>query len=286
MLALRKRLCRRLDPGEPGLGGAALTGQEARNELVVPDQEWRDQHAHGDRGKQRLRELHADQPVVEEQREQREAELAAGREHDARAQRLEPLAGKGSGGEQHNGSLDYEESREQRNHRGQLGEQRGHVELHADRHEEEAEQRVAEWPDPGLDLVTVFRLRKHHARKEAAQRKGESRRMRRPGGADRDEQHGKGEDFRRAVRCDLVEERAKQPSSRGQHDDERDGRLRDRECDLGRRVLVLRRCEHAGECEEGNDREVLEEEHAECEPAVSAVELVLFGQQAQDDRGR
>ena len=110
--------------------------------------------------------------------------------------------------------------------------------------------------------------------------------MRRPGGADRDEQHGEGEELRRAARRDLVEQRPQQPAPRGQHDDERDGRLGDGERDLERRVLVLRRREHAREREEGHDREVLEQERAEGEPPVRAVELVLLGELAQHDRGR
>ena len=62
--------------------------------------------------------------------------------------------------------------------------------------------------------------------------------------------------------------------------------LRDGERDLQRRVLLLRRRKHAREREEGHDREVLEQQHAEGEPPVRAVELVLLGELAQHDRGR
>ena len=168
----------------------------------------------------------------------------------------------------------------------QVPEQRGHVELHADRHEEEPEQRVAERPDAGLDLVAVLGFRQHHAGEEGAEREGEAGGMRRPGGADRDEQHGEGEQLRRAARRDLVEQRPQQPAPRGQHDDERDGGLAEGERDLERRVVVLRRREHAGEREEGHDGQVLEQQDAEGEPPVRAVELVLFGELAEHDRGR
>ena len=67
---------------------------------------------------------------------------------------------------------------------------------------------------------------------------------------------------------------------------ERDRRLDDRERDLQQRILVLRRGEHAGEGEEWHDGEVLEQQRAEGEPAVRAVELVLLGELAQHDRGR
>ncbi len=53
-----------------------------------------------------------------------------------------------------------------------------------------------------------------------------------------------------------------------------------------RRVFLLRRGEDAREREEGHDREVLEQQHAEGEAAVRAVELVLLGELAQHDRGR
>ena len=55
-----------------------------------------------------------------------------------------------------------------REDRRQVPEQRRHVELHADRHEEEPEQRVAEWPDAGLDLVAILGFRQHHAGEEGA----------------------------------------------------------------------------------------------------------------------
>ena len=71
--------------------------------------------------------------------------------------------------------LSTQQPREQRQHRRQVPEQRGHVELHADRHEEEPEQRVAERPDAGLDLVAVLGLRQHHAGEEGAERKREAR---------------------------------------------------------------------------------------------------------------
>ena len=110
--------------------------------------------------------------------------------------------------------------------------------------------------------------------------------MRRPGGADRDEQHGEGEQLRRAARGDLVEQRPQQPAPRGQHDDERDGSLGEGERDLERRVLVLRRREHAGEREERHEGQVLEQQDPEGEPPVRAIELVLFGELAEHDRGR
>ncbi len=53
-----------------------------------------------------------------------------------------------------------------------------------------------------------------------------------------------------------------------------------------RRVVLLRRGEHAREREEGHDREVLEQQHAEREASVRAVELVLLGELAQHDGGR
>ena len=62
--------------------------------------------------------------------------------------------------------------------------------------------------------------------------------------------------------------------------------LREGERDLERRVLVLRRSEHACEREEGHDRQVLEEQRPEGEPPVRAVELVLFRELAEHDRGR
>ncbi len=96
---------------------------------------------------------------------------------------------------------------EQRHDRRQVPEQRRHVELHADRDEEEAKERVAERPYAGLDLVAVFRFGQHHAGEECAEGEGEARGVRRPGGADRDEKHGECEDFRRAAGGDLVKER-------------------------------------------------------------------------------
>ena len=286
VLAPRERLVRRLQPLEAGLARPGLAQQEARDALVVPDEKRRDQHADGDRGEERLREFRGDQLVVQEDREQREAELAALRDHDAGAQRLEPLARERPRRQHDDRGLEHEQSGKEREDRRQVPEQRGHVELHADRHEEEPEQRVAEWPDAGLDLVAVLGFRQHHAGEEGAERKGEACGMRRPGGADRDEEHGEREQLRRAARRDLVEQRPQQPAPRGQHDDERDGGLGEGERDLGRRVVVLRRREHAGEREEGHDGQVLEEEGPEGEPPVRAVELVLFGELAEHDRGR
>jgi hypothetical protein len=221
------------------------------------------EHAERDRGEDGLREFRPDQPVVEEEGDQREAELAARREHDAGAQRLEPLPGEGPRRERHDDRLDEEDAREQREHDRQVAEQVRHVELHADRHEEKAEERVAERADPRLDLVSVLGLRQHHACEEGAEGEGEAHRVRRGGRADRDEQHGEREELRRVVRGDLVEEGPEQPAAGGKHDEQRDRRLADRERDLERRVLLLGRRQHAGEREEGHDREVLEQQHAE-----------------------
>ena len=58
--------------------------------------------------------------MTQQQGEQRKSELPARREHDAGAQRLEPLAGKGPRRERHDGGLDQQQPREQEDHDPEL----------------------------------------------------------------------------------------------------------------------------------------------------------------------
>ena len=272
--------------GRQGRARAGFAQQPARDALVVPDRKWREHHAERDRGQQRLHEGGVDVAVVDQQREQCEAEFPAGTEHQAGTQRLEPAVAVAPRDGHHDRGFQHHESGHERRDEGQVAHQQAQVEQHADRDEEQAEQHVAERADDGLDLVPVFGLGEQHAGEKGAERERQADAVGDPGRGQRDQQHREREQLVAPVTRDLEEQRPHEPAAGQQHEREPERRLADREPERARPEVRAAGGDGGRDREEQHEREVLEQKHAEREPAVRAVDLGLLGQLLHHDRGR
>ena len=159
-----------------------------------------------------------DGAVLQQQRQQRDAEFAADGERDAGAHRLEVRVDEQARGERGDRrALSNTMRDQQREDQPELAPQRVEVEQHAHGDEEQAEQDVAERPDDAFHLVAVFGLGQHHAREEGAQRHREAGHLRGPGRGQRHQQHRQREQLAQPAVGDHVEQRPQQPAARGQH---------------------------------------------------------------------
>ena len=85
---------------------------------------------------------------------------------------------------------------------------------------------------------------------------------------------------------DLVEQRAQQPAPRRQHRHDRERAANHRHDAVAQLEVILSGDQCGTQGEERHERQVLEQQHAECEPPVRAVELGALGQLLQQDGGR
>ena len=267
-----------------GVRRPLLAQQPARDTAVLAQQQRGRDHAQHDRDQQRLGDLIGHDLAVHQDGEDRDAELAAHRQHDAGAHRLERRQAPKPADERGQQGLAHGHRSEDAEDQQQVALQHAEVQHHADRDEEEAEQDVAERPDRRLDLMTVLGLREHHAGEERAGRHRHAGGMRYPGRSQRHQQHGEREQFLQTAVRDLVEQRPQRVAPDDQHESDRQGTERDRCTDAGGAEIEAARRQRAGEHQERHEREVLEQQHAERDATMRAVDLRLLGQLLDDDR--
>jgi hypothetical protein len=174
------------------------------------------------RGEQRLHELGVERADVEQQRQQRKAELAAHAGHDAGPESLALVVHGLAHDQRHDQRLDQQQDHEQQQHERELDHEQPQVEQHADRDEEQPEQDVVERLDDRLGLMTELGLGEQHAGQEAAQRHRQTQCVRRPRARQHDEQHCQRERLGAALTGDLVEQRPQHPAADHEHEQQRD----------------------------------------------------------------
>ena len=134
--------------------------------------------------------------------------------------------------------------------------------------------------------MPVFRIGKQDAGKESAQRHGNAHLVQQPCRAQHHQQGACREHFRNLRACSTAEQRAQQQPPTD--DDGSDNKH------LAQHVQHVRQC--AGRCvpggkqwhqgQDGNRCHVLQQQDGECEPAMSAVQLLAFGKDLQADGRR
>ncbi len=85
---------------------------------------------------------------------------------------------------------------------------------------------------------------------------------------------------------DLVKQRPQQPAAGRQHHPDRQHAAHDRQRHLAQLEVPARRRQRRGKSQERDECQVLEEQHAEGQSTVGAIEFGILGQLLQDDRRR
>ena len=265
-----------------------LAQQPARDALVVVEDQRAQQHRQHDRDQQRLAQAFRRQPGLQQDGAQRDPELTADGHDDAGAQRLEARGGEWAGDQRGDGRLEHHQREQHEQHDAELADapEQVHVEQHAHGDEEQPEQDVAERADHRFDLVPVFGLGEHHPRQERAEGERQTGDVRHPRRGEHHQQHRQREQLTQAAMGDLVKQRPQQPAPGRQHRHDREHAADHRHDAATQLEAILSGHQRATQGEERHERQVLEQQHAEREPPVRAVEFGALGELLQQDGGR
>ena len=173
--------------GSDTRGRPALAQQEPCDAAVLTQEQRRAHHAEHDRDQQRLTDLIRHHLALDQDGEDRDAELAPHRQHDSGPHRLEGGQPPQPADQRHQQEFADRHHDQDAEDQHEIVLQNAQVEHHAHRDEEQPQQDVAERPDGGLDLMPVLRLREHHAREERACGHRDTRGMGHPRRAEHDQ---------------------------------------------------------------------------------------------------
>jgi hypothetical protein len=181
--------------------------------------------------------------------------------------------------------LDRNQQRHQAQHAPRLVEQQAEVRGHADGDEEQTQQQAFEWLDVRLQFVAVLGIRQQHTGEKRAQRHRQTRGTHCERGAGNGQQRSRGEDFRHLGQRQDPQDRTQQVAA-ADHDEGQGadglGRTQQRTAaGLDRLPCAQQR----QQCEEGDHREVLEQQDGERGAAVVLCQLLALGEHLQDQRG-
>ncbi len=160
------------------------------------------------------------------------------------------------------------------------------VEQHPRRHEEQAEQHVAERLDVLLHLMAERRLGNEHPGDERAERERQPEAVGDERGAERDEQQVQHEQLLRAAPRDDVEPARHEALADDEQQRERDHDLDRREAEREREILRRLGAERGDHDQQRHHREILEQQHAEDVAAVLGLDLEPLGEHLRHDRRR
>ena len=164
-------------------------------------------------------------------------------------------------------------------------EQHREVDRHADGDEEQPEQEPLERRDVGLDLMAVFRIGEKRAGDEGPERRRQPGSLHDQGDADHGEQRARGHGLAHAGRGDeAIKPGEKETPDDHDAEDGADGQ--DRRAEIHGRALGAAGDEQRHQRDQGDGREVLEQQNGEGEPAVPRGQLALLLQQLQGKRRR
>jgi hypothetical protein len=214
--------------------------------------------------------------------EQDEAELAPLGQRQAEAQRALGRAALDEPHAEGDGHLHCDHHRDEAGHQSGTERREPEIGRHADRDEEEAKEQSLERLNVGLNFVPVLGVRQHDAGHERAERHGQARPIGQGGGADHQQERGRGEHLRRLRPADRAEKGSDQDAAADE--DGGDG------ADVARHVRPTRVDARPGEerhqGDQGDERHVLEQQHGKAVPPGGRGEEVPFGEHRQHDGRR
>jgi len=267
------------------LPGIAQEAEALGERPVQAHQHGGGDHAEHHRTEQRLAGLLRQQPAAEGGGEQEQAELAGVREAGADPHRHPRGQARGPRQQRDEQALAQDEGGGKTGHRSRLPRERDGIDLHAHAREEQPQQHLAEGADVLLDLVAKLGLAQHHARHEGPDGRAEAGEVRHAGSAQHDQQRREHEELARAHGRHAAQEGPRQPLAGEVEPRHHGGRAPERQRELADGDLASAPG-LAHEDEEGERREILEQEHGDGRAAVAAGELELLAELAHDDGGR
>ena len=234
---------------------------------------------------------------------QDERELAdlgeARRDRERRADRVAADQDDGEGGER----LAQHDHEHHGHHRQGLAQEDGRIEQHADRDEEQDREGVLERQAVGCRLVAEIALAQHHAGEEGAERERHAEQLgRAKGDPERQRQHGQREQLARARARGLGEQPGHRPAADDQHQRHEQADLAQSQRQGEEQMLLPAAAMRGGtvgaaaEQRPGQRRQqdqgqhhgqILDDQPADGDPAIAAVELapLLQGPQEHDGAG-
>ena len=265
-----------LRPRAPEETGRGCTDPRPRGE-----RDGGQEHRDGAGRQQQLPGLTVDQAGVEPFAAQDEREFADLRQREPRHDRHAHRLAQDQEHERRQHRLAGDDREDEHGEGPEASGHRGQVHDHAERDEEQAGQQIANRPDLGVGLVTELGLGEHQPAEERPDGRRQPEEGAHPGGSDTGDQQREGKDLAPARADDGPQHRRQQQPPDHPDRDERDGGARDQRRDGLESHLTG---EHRHEQQRDDDREILEEENADGEPAVRGVHLVSLAEAADDDR--
>lgn len=217
-----------------------------------------------------------------------EGELAALGEGECEAERAWCCVAPAEADGESNRGLDGDEADDGGRDLQGMGPDEAEIGGHADREEEEAEQQALEGLDVRLELVAVVGIGEQHAGGEGAERGREAGGLGDGGGAEDDEEGGRGKKLWRARAADGGEGGLEEEAPAEQDDGDGGERLPGREPgEVGGKMSgQMAGREQRQERDQGDEGDVLEEQDGEGVPPGRRGENAALAQHGQHDCGR
>ena len=261
------------------------TGQPHHQAIAVVDQKGGRQHRQQHGRHHHLRKLGINHRGLHRQRHDHQPELSGLCERKRTAQSRARGTAEHSRQGGHQSELEQHRRKEQQQHQRQVVCHDVHVKLHAHRDKEQPEENIAERFDVLLNLMTVFGFGDQHAGKEGTQRHRQAGKARKPGQAQRYQQHVEDKEFMGAALRNHAEPDAHHTLPEEQQHYEHHHRLEQGNAQ-GRRQCLATIAHGRHHDQQRNDGQVLEQQHAEYFPPVRRFQLAPFSDHAYDNRSR
>ncbi len=262
-----------------------LAGTPAPHDnLAAFDHERCDQHRQHHRRQHRLQHVLLQQAAARGMGQQHETELATSSQRKSGAQR-HPAGRTKQPAQPENQHGFHQHQRHQQHGDPGVLDNHAHVEQHADGHEKQAEQHVAERLDVLLDLVTVLGLGNQHAGDKCSKRQRQPRQFGQISDAQGHQQHVENEQLRRFLTGNHMKPGAHHTLADHKQHRQHDYGFRHRQPEGAREVLG--RCtQRRNQDQQRHHGKVLEQQDADDLPAMRRIQFKALGEQLGEDGGR
>ncbi|KAF5034337.1 hypothetical protein DSECCO2_597250 [anaerobic digester metagenome] len=272
--------------GFPGRRGLEAGGHELDQTIGDGrdggDEEGRHGHGHDGHGQEVLVFRRGEQLAAHAHAGQDEGELADLAQAQAPQDGHVPRVAQEPAGHGGQGGLEDQDGRGQPQDLRQVRDDEGRVQEHADGHEEDAGEHVAEGKHPFQGRMAVLGFAHDEPGQEGAQGQGQPDARRQQGDGEAQAQGGHEKEFAAARADDGLQYPRDELPGRHQQDAAHQGRL-EAHLAQGHPRVAPRTGQQGHEEHHGHHGNVLEDEHAQGDAAVGRAQLGLLGQELQHD---